>query len=110
MKKNGAVHFFSYPKSPKQNATIERFNRTLQEEFVEEHRDLLELDLTQFNNKLIDYLLFYNTKRPHHTLKLKVPMKEVVEEVYQKGGKSNMYWTNTFSSFFGFVMLYFIVL
>ena len=90
--KNGIVHFFIYPRCPKQNGCIERFNRTLQEEFVESNRVLLEdQELKQFNDLLIDYLLFYNTVRPHHSLKNKVPMKTVTN--FMK--KSNMYRTDT---------------
>lgn len=33
--KNGIVHFFTYPRCPKQNGCIERFNRTLQEDVVD---------------------------------------------------------------------------
>lgn len=88
----GIVHFFTYPKNPKQNAFIERFNRTLQEEFVEENAVLLEEEATKaFNDKLIDYLLWYNTERPHSSLKNKPPMEIVVN--YLK--ESNMYATHT---------------
>ena len=92
------VHLFSYPRSPKQNAYVERFNRTLQEDIVEEYRELLETDLDTFNNKLIDYLLFYNTKRPHHSLKNKVPLRIVSDRINQLSSnlqESNMYWTDT---------------
>ena len=90
--KNGIVHFFTYPRCPKQNGTIERFNRTLQEEHVEKYRELLEYpDTKTFNDYLIDYLLFYNTQRPHYSLNFKLPMETVVQ--YLK--KSNMYWTDT---------------
>lgn len=90
--KAGIVHFFTYPRCPKQNGTIERFNRTLQEEFVEYQAILLEeKDTKPFNDKLIDYLLWYNTKRPHFALHNKPPMEKVVE--YLK--KSNMYGTDT---------------
>ena len=89
---NGIAHFFIYPRCPKQNSIIERFNRTLQEEFVEDNRELLEEKETKpFNNKLIDYLLFYNTQRPHNTLNNQEPMKIVVD--YLK--KSNRYGTDT---------------
>jgi len=47
---------------------VERFNRSLQEEFVWENEDLLVENIDEFNRKLMDYLIFYNTKRPHRSL------------------------------------------
>jgi transposase InsO family protein len=44
------THWFTYPKTPKMNAHCERFNRTLQEEFVDYHRTDL-IDLNSFNQK-----------------------------------------------------------
>ena len=60
------THYRTYPRCPKMNAHIERFNRTIQEEFVYHHRTLLSNDLDAFNAKLIDWLLFYNLERVHH--------------------------------------------
>ena len=59
------THYHTYPKMPKMNAHVERFNRTIQEEFADYHRALL-LDPDRFNEKLMDWLIFYNTKRVHH--------------------------------------------
>ena len=84
----GIVHFFTYPRSPKMNAYIERFNRTLQEEFVDNNEDLLFFDLNAFNSKLMDYLLFYNTKRIHLGLKSQTPVDYIIK-------KSNMCATHT---------------
>ena len=90
--KQGIVHFFTYPRCPKQNGVVERFNRTLQEDFVDEYSPLLEEKETKnFNDKLIDYLLFYNTQRPHNSLQNQEPMKVVIN--YLK--KSNRYGTDT---------------
>lgn len=90
--KVGIVHFFTYPRCPKQNGVIERFNRSLQEEFVDFNAVLLEeKDISDFNGLLINYLLWYNIKRPHFALKNLTPMQVVVE--YLK--KSNMYMTDT---------------
>ena len=50
------------------NAHAERFNRTLQETFVDYHEELLLDDLAAFNRKLADWLLAYNTVLPHHCL------------------------------------------
>jgi transposase InsO family protein len=58
------THYHTYPRTPKMNAHIERFNRTIQEEFVDHHNGLL-LDPHRFNEKLMDWLVFYNTRRVH---------------------------------------------
>ena len=58
------THYHTYPRTPKMNAHIERFNRTIQEEFVDYHSYLL-INPDDFNNILIDYLIFYNIKRVH---------------------------------------------
>lgn len=65
------THYHTYPKTPKMNAHVERFNRTIQEEFAHYHRDLL-LNPDCFNAKLMDWLIFYNTKRVHHAFKNKL--------------------------------------
>jgi len=59
------THYHTYPKTPKMNAHVERFNRTLQDEFLNYHKSLL-LDPDAFNSKLMDYLIWYNTKRVHY--------------------------------------------
>ena len=51
---DGAVRWLTYPKCPKMNAHAERFNRTIQEEFIEFHKDLLFEDISAFNDKLLD--------------------------------------------------------
>lgn len=65
--------FHTYPRSPKMNAHVERFNRTLDEEFLVYHRALLRDDVASFNNTLVDWLLWYNGERPHHSLSLLSP-------------------------------------
>lgn len=69
LEKQGIVQFFNYPRRPQQNAQIESFNRTIQEDFINWHQDLLATDLNQFNQKLVDWLIWYNTKRPPLFLK-----------------------------------------
>ena len=65
-------HEFIYPRSPKINGVIERFNRTIQEEFLE-RQDEISYDTTLFNQKLTRYLIWYNTKRPHQSLNYMTP-------------------------------------
>jgi len=76
-------HWFIYPRCPKINGVVERYQRTLQEEFLEPNLDLI-YHPKLFNDKLVDYLLFYNTKRVHESLGFKSPLDYLIE----KGGMS----------------------
>jgi len=58
------THYHTYPRTPKMNAHLERFNRSIQEEFVDFKQYLL-LNPEEFNQELIDYLIFYNIQRVH---------------------------------------------
>jgi len=51
------THYHTYPKTPKMNAHVERFNRSIQKEFVDYFAYLL-INPDNFNNKLVDYLIF----------------------------------------------------
>lgn len=84
--KNNITHYHTYPKTPKMNAHCESFNGTIQEEFVDYHVNLLFDDTTKFNEKLKEYLLFYNTKRVHCAFNNKQAPLEVLtaSEYYVK--------------------------
>lgn len=73
LKKDEILHLFSYPRCPKINSYIERYNRTVQEEFIDNHLDTIN-DQVLFNRQLADYLIFYNTKRVHKSLGNKTPI------------------------------------
>lgn len=88
----GGKHYFSYPRTPQSNSFIERFNRTIQEEFVEANLEFLE-NPQEFNAKLVDYLLYYNTVRPHQALDYLTPMGFMIKEDLE----SKKYWTSTYS-------------
>jgi len=64
------IHYHTYPRTPKMNAHLERFNRTIQEEFVDYHMKELETPST-FNVKLVEWLSWYNTERVHFAFKNK---------------------------------------
>ncbi len=83
-------HWNSYPKTPKMNAHDERFNRTVQEEFVDYHLDSLLDNPLSFNDKLLDYLLWYNSTRPHWGINLLSPI-----QFLNNNHQCNMYWPNT---------------
>ena len=91
----GLTHYWNYPKHPKMNAKIERYNRTVQEEFVDWHLDDLGYDISSFNYQLMDWVLWYNTERPHFTLKLKSPMRALLDSLQLMPAESNMLWTDT---------------
>jgi transposase InsO family protein len=67
LQENQIKHEFIYPRSPKINGVVERFNRTIQEEFIQRNDNLID-DQEKFNQKLQNYLIWYNTKRPHYSL------------------------------------------
>lgn len=87
----GLTHYWTYPKSPRMNAHCERFNRTIQEQFVDWHEELLFTDLELFNQKLSQWLIDYNTVLPHHSLDLKAPVQWLLENHKE----CQRYWTNT---------------
>ena len=91
--KENIAHFFSYPRSPKMNAEVERFNRTLSEAFIAKNRILLAYDLEAFNKALMDWLLWYNTRRPHWSIGLLSPMRYIVKNLTAE--ESHMLWTST---------------
>lgn len=73
-------HIFIYPNSPKLNGVVERFNRTVQEEFINRSRDF-GYNQEHFQIKLNDYLNWYNTKRPHSSLGYQSPMQFIQAKV-----------------------------
>ena len=87
------VHYHTYPKSPKMNAHVERFNRTISEDFIALNRGALRDDLTRFNELMVDWLLWYNTKRPHESLGNVSPLRYIVDSLPRR--ESQMCWTRT---------------
>ncbi|MHB8484052.1 MAG: integrase core domain-containing protein [Nitrospiria bacterium] len=73
-------HQFIYPKSPKINAYIERFNRTIQEEFILRNDDIY-YDTQAMQRKLTKYLFWYNYQRPHSSLKYMSPMNFIATKI-----------------------------
>ena len=90
----GIAHWHTYPNCPKMNAHVERFNRTLQEDFVEGDEDLMWTDLPRFNRRLWDYLGWYNRERPHHSLGLRAPLVAMNDA---RPTESSMCWRKTVS-------------
>jgi transposase InsO family protein len=72
LKEQNITHYHTYPRTPKMNAHCESFNGTIQDEFIDFHTNLLFDDITAFNEKLSEYLTFFNTKRVHGAFKNKL--------------------------------------
>jgi len=89
------VHFHNYPRCPKMNAVVERFNRTIQEDFIDWNREMMIEKINGFNEKLIEWLLWYNTERPHQTLRQIPPMQYIINSLILAPEKSKMMWTST---------------
>lgn len=89
----GLTHFHTYPRTPKMNACVERFNRTLSEDFLVRNRILLRDDLSALNERLVDWLLWYNTERPHQSLGMVSPLRYIVSTLSAR--ESQMCWTRT---------------
>ena len=68
----GLVRYYSRPRTPKDNAIDERFNRTIQEEFIALGN--FTPHLAKFNQKLTEWLIEYNFYRPHQSLGYKTPI------------------------------------
>ena len=66
------THYHTYPKTPKMNAHLERFNKTIQEDFVNFRYELLRNDIDEFNRQMMDWLIFYNTERVHYAFQNKM--------------------------------------
>lgn len=87
------THYHTYPRMPKMNAHCERFNRTIQEEFVDYHAHEL-LEPQKFNVILMEYLVWFNTERPHYALGLQSPVQFLLQWTSTQQ-ECNYRWTDT---------------
>ena len=80
MDKLGKTHFYNYVKKPMWNGKVERFNRTLQEEWLAnpDIQLLLSDDKDEANKELQKYLNWYNDERPHQSIGYMTPNEYVI--------------------------------
>jgi len=86
------THYWNYKGKPYKNGHIEKFNRTIQEEFVDQNEIWFD-DVDEFNEKMLEWILWYNTKRYHWSLDLMSP----VDYLLNNNMVSNMRWTSTYN-------------
>lgn len=67
----GMAHRHSRIRTPNDNAHLERFNRTLQQECL--YR--ISRNLKAYRREIPEYLNYYNTERPHMGLAMKTPLE-----------------------------------
>ena len=82
-------HYWSLVRTPKDNPSNERFNRTLKEEFL--YWGNFDQDPNIFNRKLTDWLVEYNSIRPHQNLNYLTPL----EYAEKTQGLSTMWSSST---------------
>ena len=75
MTEANTTHRHSRIRKPNDNAHIERFNRTIQEECIAR----VSRDLNRWQKVLPDYLQHYNHERPHMGLNWKTPAEVLIQ-------------------------------
>ena len=95
LKQEGITHFYNYPKCPKMNTFVERFNRTIQDQHISWNMHLY-YEPKEANSKLMQYLIWYNTEKPHRGIGKMPPLKYFIDN-YIQPEKSNMLWTATWA-------------
>lgn len=76
------THYWNYPGKPFKQGHIEKFNRTIQEEFIDWNSVLLE-NTNMFNERLGEWLNWYNTKRFHWGINLETPVDYLINNGYR---------------------------
>ncbi len=89
----GITRYFSRVKTPKDNPEIERFNQTLEYEWLNDGN--FELNCDSFNRNLTQWLVEYNYNRPHQTLDYLTPMEYIENELGKKTKVLPMYPART---------------
>lgn len=70
----GILQIYSRPHTPKDNPSLERFNSTIQYEWLQYSVTGLD-DINAANQDLTNWLIKYNSYRPHQALDYKTPLE-----------------------------------
>jgi transposase InsO family protein len=73
LKTKGVAHRHSRIRTPTDNAHVERFIRTLQEECL----NRIPRKFSVWRKELPEYLVYYNIQRPHMALGMKTPLQVI---------------------------------
>ena len=82
-KKLGIEQVYSRPRTPKDNPALERFNWTIQDEWLGLSEVGLD-DILEANRDLSNWLIEYNAHRPHQSLDYQTPLDYAQEHYFKK--------------------------
>ena len=68
-REHGITHYVLPPRSPEMNGGVERFNQTLQDEYILQYWEEIPEGEEEFNRLLEHFQNDYNYNRPHRSLK-----------------------------------------
>ena len=72
------LHWYSRVRTPKDNSPVERFNETLEYEWL--NWGSFDSDQHRFNKNLTKWLIEYNFVRPHQSLDYQTPIEYIEKE------------------------------
>ena len=76
LNQEGITQWFNYPRSPKMNAFIEKYNHTVQAECLEYNLYLLRQgNYEEFDRRHQEWNTWYNSRRPHTSLQYLSPVQ-----------------------------------
>lgn len=76
LNQEGITQWWNYPRSPKMNAFIEKYNHTVQAECLEYNLYLLRQgNYAEFDKRHQEWNTWYNSKRPHTSLQYLSPVQ-----------------------------------
>jgi Integrase core domain len=76
LNQEGITQWWNYPRSPKMNAFIEKYNHTVQAECLEYNLYLLRQgNYAEFDKRHQEWNIWYNSRRPHTSLQYLSPVQ-----------------------------------
>lgn len=94
IKEKGLTHYYNYPRHPQSNGCVERFNRTIRENFIDFTEETIFDDIMGYNRKLMEWLIWYNGEKRHRSIDM-TPIEYILKEKNLDPKKSNMYVNHT---------------
>ena len=90
----GIIQVYSRPKTPKDNPALEKFNDTIQREWLRYSEVGLD-NIPEANQDLTDWLIKYNSVRPHQSLDYLTPLEYAEKYYFGKDKVLPMYPAST---------------